>query len=476
MLLAVVLGEVALVGFGAIYSGPFAAAAAAAALAFFFLAYRHPALSWALVWIVIPFDVERVVGGGIAMTLPTEPMILIALLAWLTRAPHWSPWVLPPSRIHRPLALLAALALASAIWSVSSASTLKAWTMMLGYVAFGYFYCLRNGGGVAGRERWLFLLAAMGAVWGAFGVVRVLTAGEGAQSAASIASTYSFGAYRPFFSEHGTYAAYLAMLLPPTLLATLERTGPRRIFYGLSTLLMGSAIVLAFARAAWLSLVVVVPLTLLLWATWRKSGSRLLLPAGLAVGVLLLVGALGVGRQVTKHAGSVVSSQNISNLERLNRWRTALLMVRDRPLTGVGYGCYVVAYASYRSKSLPTGQTYVRMGVHSELLKLLSENGVPGLLTALWLLLVVFVVGLRVFWRAPDPVDRAVALAALASLATYLVNGLFNAYLVETKVTVPFWAAIGIIGALERRLPRRATGTTATVTVASAVATSTARS
>jgi O-antigen ligase len=117
----------------------------------------------------------------------------------------------------------------------------------------------------------------------------------------------------------------------------------------------------------------------------------------------------------------------------------------------------VVGYKAYRSKALPTDQTYIRMGAHSEPLKLLSETGIPGFLLATWFLVTVFTVGLRIFRSAPDAGDRAVALAVLAGFATYVADGFFNAYLAETKVTVPFWAAIGVIAALERRLPRRET-------------------
>ena len=451
---AIVAAEVACVLLGSLFVGPFAGAAAALALAYFFLAFRSPAWAWTLVWIVIPFDVERLLGGGVAVTVPTEPMIFLALLAWAARGLLGRSWTLPPTRIHKPLALLGAWTLASAVWSVSPVSTIKAWIMMSGYVLFGYLFVASREGSAAGRDRWLRVVAVMGAAWGAFGIAKVLFFDSGGQSLASIASTYSFGAYRPFFSEHGTYAAYIAMLLPPMLVATLECTGARRLVFGASAGLMIVAIVLAFARAAWLSLIVVLPTTVILWALWRREAKRLVWPAVLVGAVLLSVAALGVGRQITKHATTVSSAQNVSNLERLNRWRTAILMTQSRPATGVGFGCFVVGYAAYRSKALPTDQTYVRMGVHSEPLKLLSENGIPGLLLALWLVGTVFSVALRVFRHAPDARDRAVALAVCAGLATYVVNGVFNAYLAETKVTVPFWAAIGVIAALERRVPR----------------------
>jgi hypothetical protein len=43
-----------------------------------------------------------------------------------------------------------------------------------------------------------------------------------------------------------------------------------------------------------------------------------------------------------------------------------------------------------------------------------------------------------------------IGIAALAGFSTYVVNGFFNAYLVEDKVTIPFWMAMGVIAALDR--------------------------
>ncbi|HKQ19086.1 MAG TPA: O-antigen ligase family protein [Candidatus Eisenbacteria bacterium] len=446
--IGVVAAELALLALGFLVGRPLLAAAAAAAVAYFLIAFRSPDVAWALVWVTVPPNVEILFGGGFALTIPTEPMIALALLAWCLRQIMEGRWSLPASPLHLPLAVLAGLALLSTVWSVSPASTLKAWIMMAGYVAFGYVYYLQAPCDRHWRERALLLVAITGAVWGAFGIVRVLFSGL---EAVSVASTYSYGAFRPFFREHGTYGAYLGMLLPAAMLAALERKGRERLLYGSCAFLIGAGVLLAFARAGWLALLLVLPMTLFAWTRWRKAARRLVLPATLVLAVVLLVGGIGISRQVARHATSVVSRENLSNLERLNRWNTALTMVRDRPWTGVGYGSYLDAYPEYRSKALVTDQTYIRMGVHSEPLKILSEMGVPGLLTALWFLAIVAWVALRAFRSLPNPDERILALAALAGLGTYLINGLFNAYLVEDKVTVPFWVAIGVIGALDGR-------------------------
>ena len=40
----------------------------------------------------------------------------------------------------------------------------------------------------------------------------------------------------------------------------------------------------------------------------------------------------------------------------------------------------------------------------------------------------------------------------LAGLGTYAVHGVFNSYLGIDKITIPFWASLGVIAALGRDL------------------------
>lgn len=432
--------ELAILALGFMMGRPLYGAALALATAYFILAFRSPDLAWALIWVAFPFSIEVVFGGGSAISLPTEPMIAIALAAWAVRSVAIGNVRLPRSPLNLPLAALAGIAIVSVALSAHWAAGVKAWMVAAAYAAFGYLFFLSSPCDPARRERWIRLAVATGALWGLYGSIRVFLLG--------VTPRLAYGIARPFFIEHGTYAAYIAMVLPLALLYALERRGRARLGYGAAAFTIALGITLSFTRAAWVSLVVVLPITAILWARWRGAWRRLVLPAVLAGVVTVVVFAAGATRSVSRHAESVVELENVSNLERLNRWMAAWEMVKDRPWTGIGYGAYAIAYPEYRRKLFVTEVAYQRMGTHSEPLRLLAETGIPGFLAALWFLGVAAGTGLRTFRSSSDPDARILSLAIVAGLATYAVHGLFNSYLGYDKVTVPFWIGLGAIAAL----------------------------
>jgi O-antigen ligase len=442
LILGLALAEALFLGVGFALDQPLLGAVAAGALAYALLAYRNPDLGWALVWLAFPFSVELRIPGGNAIYAPTEPMIVLALLVWALRVLAREPLRIPRSDLHAPLAVLALVALLSVALSRYPTLGLKAWIAGVGYAAFGYLYCFLRCDDASRTERWVPWIVGSGALWGIYGTVRVLLQG--------ISLQHAYGAARPFFTEHGTYGAYLAMIFPLGLLYAFERRGWARILYALASLMIGLGLVFSFTRAAWLSLVVVVPVTAALWAWWRRSLTPFAVLAGFAALVVLLLAGIGAGDRIARHAGSIGEKENASNLERLNRWMAAAEMTKDRPWFGVGYGAYPAAYPQYRRKAIITELTYQYMGAHSEPLRLLSETGFVGLLASLWFLASAAILGLRLFLRSRDDRVRLLALALLAGFGTYAIHGIFNSYLGIDKITIPFWAGLGVLAALGR--------------------------
>jgi len=401
-------------------------------------AYRWPDLATALVFAAAPFSAQLSLPGGAFLWVPSEPMILLALVG---RAIRWAAglsWAPRHRTLLLPIAVYLAATLLSCFFSQHTVVSIKGWTVLVGYAVFGYVAFERYRPECA--ERWIRIAAVTVAVVGGYGVVRILVEG--------VTSRAAYGIARPFFAEHGTYSAYLAVLVPLLLLLALERRGGIRWAFGSAFVLAFGGVVLSFTRAAWLSLLIVLPVTLVAWAAWRGSARRLMAPAVAAGVMAFVVMVTGLGDRLMGHAQTVVDAGNVSNLERLNRWLAGLEMARSHPWTGVGYEGFEDSYPLYRRKLIVTPEAYVRMGVHNEALRALSESGVIGLAAGIWLVVAIAAAGHRSFWGAQDRRRGLLVLGVTSGLATYFVHGWFNAYPGSDKVGLVLWMGIGAVSAL----------------------------
>jgi putative inorganic carbon (HCO3(-)) transporter len=270
--------------------------------------------------------------------------------------------------------------------------------------------------------------------------VRVLSTGGGFRMA--------YGAARPFFVEHGTFAAYLAFFLPPAIVESVAGDGRRRFLWGAGVAIILAGIVLTFTRAAWISVALVLPVLLVALGRARGGTARLLVPVSIVALVGLGIASTKLAEPLVGHVRTIVTTGNVSNLERLNRWTAAVEMTKARPLTGVGYGAYGEEYRTYRRKSIVTEQSLSMFGAHNELLRMLAETGWPGLVAAIWFLLAVAIAGVGTFARDPQSARGRLALGIVCGLATYAIHSLFNSYLGIDKISVPFWVFVGMLSAL----------------------------
>jgi len=414
--------------------------AGAFAVVFAVVAYRAPEVAWILVWMAFPFSREIVVPGGAALSMPTEPMMVIALAVWFLRRWPWRDLSAGPSSIARPLALVAAIALLSVAVSKVPMIGIKAWIIAGLYTAFGYLYFVST----HLRPRRILLWIGMGVLLASFlstyASVRVLSTGGGFRMA--------YGAARPFFVEHGTFAAYLAFFLPPAIVESVAGDGRRRFLWGAGVAIILAGIVLTFTRAAWISVALVLPVLLVALGRARGGTARLLVPVSIVALVGLGIASTKLAEPLVGHVRTIVTTGNVSNLERLNRWTAAVEMTKARPLTGVGYGAYGEEYRTYRRKSIVTEQSLSMFGAHNELLRMLAETGWPGLVAAIWFLLAVAIAGVGTFARDPQSARGRLALGIVCGLATYAIHSLFNSYLGIDKISVPFWVFVGMLSAL----------------------------
>lgn len=182
----------------------------------------------------------------------------------------------------------------------------------------------------------------------------------------------------------------------------------------LMALMLAVVIVLAGARAAWLTYALV-----LLWMGGRRFGYRRTLALVALAGVLGV--ALATSVSPALHARwertAAVFSGDRAGLDhalsgRITIWRAAIGMVLEHPINGVGVRGFRDAYPAYRPDEDVVLGGDVAFHAHQIVLEVASETGGIGLL--LWL--AGAAMGVRA-WRVASPVARDRARVPMTALA-----------------------------------------------------------
>ena len=273
---------------------------------------------------------------------------------------------------------------------------------------------------------------------------------------------------RPFYNDHTAYGCVIALFVPVFFhyafrTEAVGRGGQlwlRPVLAAAFGLLM-VGLFFSYSRAAWISVLGAVGVYFAIRMGMKVRWMVLFFALGASLFFVYqsdVLYKLGKNKQDSSYdlSGQVKSISNIStdasNLERLNRWASAMRMFKERPLLGCGPGTYQFLYASYqRSYQLSVISTNSgnRGNAHSEYIGPLTEQGIPGAALILCIFLATFVTGVRVYRTAANPEVARLALAATLSLLTYYIHGIFNNFLDTDKLSVPFWGLTAVVVALD---------------------------
>ena len=267
----------------------------------------------------------------------------------------------------------------------------------------------------------------------------------------------------PFYNDHTAYAAVLALFIPPMIAFSRDRYSSireRYIAIFMSCILI-TAIILSYTRAAWLSLIVAM-LVYFVYFFKIKFYNVLIILITLITAFLMfrtdIFMKLENNRQdsatdFNKHIRSISNiSTDASNLERINRWNSAIRMWEQKPFWGWGPGTYQFNYASFQKSNEMTiiSTNAGNMGnAHSEYIGPLSEEGVLGMLAVILIVITVIYRSTILYSTCRDPKIRLLTMGILMGLITYFVHGTLNNFLDTDKLSVPFWAFIAMLVSLD---------------------------
>lgn len=213
---------------------------------------------------------------------------------------------------------------------------------------------------------------------------------------------------RPYatFSHPNSLAGFLLVSL--LLLWGARASFKNKIFFNLVFFFLSLTLFLTFSFAAYLG--AGLALIIFLWQKWRqKSG---LLPK-IGMGAVLLLYIIAILFSI--EAG-LVEQKSLN--ERLVLAQNALVLIKKRPLLGVGLGNFIPAQA----KMLPFLRQDVNLlqPVHNIYLLIASETGFIGLL-------VFITMAVKIFWRAGN-VPLHYRAYAIRPYLLILFLGLFDHY------------------------------------------------
>ncbi|MBP5424689.1 MAG: O-antigen ligase family protein [Prevotella sp.] len=428
-----------------------------AALVLVLLFLKNMDLALMATALVTPLSVNVAVLGESELSLPAEPMMILLTVVFLIRSAIEKAY--DKRLLRHPVSIAVIVML---LWMVVVSATSQLPLVSFKYTAARLWFVIPFffAGAYVFRDpkkiRQFFWCYAIGLI----AVILISTART--MGHLHDLSTLHH-AMKPFYNDHTAYGCVIALFLPAAFYYIFSRNskGWARLWWValFGVLVMG--LYLSFSRAAWISVVAAVGVFFAVRLGMKIKWMIVCFAVGIGLffayqGDLLYKMGKNSTDSSTELSSQVKSMSNIStdasNLERLNRWASALRMWQEHPVLGTGPGTYQFLYASYqRSYQLSVISTNAGdLGnAHSEYIGPLTEQGVPGTLFISAMFLLTFATGVKVYRSAKSKPIANTALAFTLSLLTYYVHGAFNNFLDTDKLSVPFWGFTAVVVALD---------------------------
>ncbi|NPA44271.1 MAG: O-antigen ligase family protein [Chlorobi bacterium] len=270
-------------------------------------------------------------------------------------------------------------------------------------------------------------------------------------------------AVSPFLPDHTSYAAIIAMLIPFSIgtLSMKKYTSLKKVLISFSLLILTTGIIFSYTRAAWLSLVgafgVYIIILLKIRFRFILISSIIIISLFFTFKTQIFISLERNNKEstdnFTEHVESISNiSTDASNLERINRWNSAIRMFKDKPVFGFGPATYMFQYAPYQlasEKTIISTNNGDVGNAHSEYLGPLAESGLLGILSIVLVFSLIIYYSLKVYNSTNDKEIKTLSLILLLGISSYLLHGFLNDFLDLPTASAIFWGYSAAIMSLD---------------------------
>ncbi|MFH0912388.1 MAG: O-antigen ligase family protein [Patescibacteria group bacterium] len=195
--------------------------------------------------------------------------------------------------------------------------------------------------------------------------------------------------------------------------------------------LMAGALYFTFSYAGWLALLI----GLAVWGYWSFPKVKWwLIWAGGVVLVILSQWQSFKFRQTFDLIGR--SSSHV----RIQVWQTALLMIKEHWLTGIGLGLFEQRYLEFASRLFHPPLELIMLHAHNIFLQFWVNTGIIGFIGFVWLL----AKWARQMWPFVVHYKRYEIITLTAAMVALLVHGLFDVAYWKNDLSALFWIIVAL--------------------------------
>jgi O-antigen ligase len=228
-----------------------------------------------------------------------------------------------------------------------------------------------------------------------------------------------------FMGHYMTQAGLLLLFLCAAMSFILFSRDTTRWLWGAAFVLAAFCLALTLTRSAWIGFVLALGFLLFLY----KPKALILVP--FVVGLFFI----GAPQPMKKRALSIFSLESYGNNLRVEYLRAGLKIIRDFPLHGTGP--HTVDMVFQDSKYGLSSEAKRNVHLHSDIIQIAAERGIPAVLAWLTFMAWAFASILRLL-KNRDPSVFPYAAAGAAGLLAFFAAGLFEYNFGDSEVLVLF--------------------------------------
>ncbi len=245
-----------------------------------------------------------------------------------------------------------------------------------------------------------------------------------------------------FFHYGPLDATYLTFVIPLFISRLVFSDSKREKVYLILPLVSSLAfLTLTYTRSSWLGI-----LGVTLGLTFLKNKKAFLFLL-VAVSLLLLILPHVPSSRIADRARSIFDLSEWG--DRRFVWGGALSMVRDRPLSGIGFNTFEEVYNN-RGKYYgykPSQAREITSHAHYLFLNIAAEMGIPAFLAFLWLVIILSKESWSSFRKTDDPYLKSLIPGLLGGLLSYLIF-VGGGIMIRNNLLIIFWSTFGLLGAI----------------------------